>query len=151
MQCLALLAVECKCLLPNLGPEAKALLEICQIIQNSSFREEDISRLAKNRVLDDYTEDFLEKLTYDGLLVLSLLTTHFDQSLHGFPKSPLPPRRLLEFFCQEDDLEQLCEILWDRYNDLSTRKKSRRQLVEMLTRLLRFFEFGFVLFLLDPH
>lgn len=153
VQRLALLADEGKGLPSNLRPEAKELLEICQTLQRSSFREEDITRLAHNRVLDGYTEGFLEKLNCHCLLLLSLLTWHFEASVHVSPKSPSPPRGLLQFFRREkDNLKQLCGILCDRYNNLSKQKKmSQREFLEKLDNLLRFIEFGYGLFLLDSR
>jgi hypothetical protein len=153
VQRLALLADEGKGLPSNLGPEAKALLEICQTLQRSGFREGDITRLAHNRVLDGYTEGFLEKLNCHCLLVLSILTWHFEASVHVPPNSSHPPRGLLQFFHREkDNLKQLCGILCDRYNNLSKQKKiPQQEFVEKLDDLLRYLEFGFGLFLLDSR
>jgi hypothetical protein len=153
VQRLAQLADGGKGLPSDLRPEAKELLEICQTLQRNGFREEDITRLAYNRVLDGYTEGSLEKLNCHCLLVLSLLTWHFEASVHVSPESSLPPRELLQFIHREKgNLKQLCGILCDRYNSLSKQKKMpQREFSEMLDDLLRYLGFEFGLFLLDSR
>ncbi|KAA8641678.1 uncharacterized protein ATNIH1004_011814 [Aspergillus tanneri] len=146
---LGILALKSKSFLLNLSPEAKSLLDICQSLWESRFRSADVCRLSEDKLLHEYAEDFLEKLNYDGLLMLSLLTWHFNASVHNFPTAALPPRELLEFFSRSTgNLEQLCEILWSRYNAFSERKLTLGAFKAKFKKLVSFLEHGSGLYFL---
>ncbi|KAA8652774.1 uncharacterized protein ATNIH1004_001679 [Aspergillus tanneri] len=146
---LGILACESTSLRLNLSPEAKSLVDICQALRKSRFRSVDISRLSENKLLHEYAEFFLEKLSYDGLLMLSLLTWHFDASLHNFSTAALPPRELLKFFSRPTvNIKQLCEILWGRYILLSEQELTLGDFKAKFKRLVVFLEHGFGLYFL---
>lgn len=149
VRCLGIVATECQSLQHNLSPDANTLLNICQALRKSRFSGLEIGRLAENELLHEYAEHFLERLTYDSLLMLALLTWHFDASFHDFPATPRPPRGLLEFFSRStDDLDQLCKIIWDRYNLHSERIVAQEDFRGKFRRLLSILEYGFSLHLL---
>ena len=143
VRCLSMMAADCNRLRYRLSRDALNLLDTCQDLQRSGYRQKYLDRLANNELLHNYAETLTEKLSYNGLLKLALLTWHFDGSFYG-PNAPPPSRELLIFFSPPTyDCEQLCKTLWKRYNDPHTRNETLEDFEAKFVRLISFLEHAF--------
>lgn len=148
VRCLNILADDCNRLRYRLSRDAVNLLDTCQALEKSGYKQEWVDRLAGSELLHSYAETLTEILSYNDLLKLALLTWHFDGSFNG-PKAPPPSRELLMFLSPPTyDCEQLCKTRWERYNHRHAREDTLEDFGAEFVRLLSIleYEFGLVLF-----
>lgn len=92
-----------------LDPDAQSLVGVFRDLLIDGFRESDIVRLDNHQISGRYASYFLDDLEDDALLILSLVTWHFDASLHNLSQTLLPPPCLLLHFITSRNDEELCK------------------------------------------
>ncbi|KAE8310955.1 hypothetical protein BDV41DRAFT_578985 [Aspergillus transmontanensis] len=93
-------------------------LDICQALRKKGIKgleEDDILRLAKNKLLDDSVQEISNDLPDDSLLLLSLLTWHFDSTLDYSSPESTPSQGLLQFFVEPSNVHEVFDILRKQY------------------------------------
>ncbi|KAL4891349.1 hypothetical protein BDV59DRAFT_194321 [Aspergillus ambiguus] len=123
-RCLIEICLEFGDTMEFLNPEAQSLVDVFRDLLTDGFRKTDIVRLDSHRISEHYANYFLDELTDDALLILSLVTWHFDASLYNLSKTLLPPPSLLLHFGFSRNDEELRKILWDRYTKSSGQETS---------------------------
>ncbi|OJJ66314.1 hypothetical protein ASPBRDRAFT_665831 [Aspergillus brasiliensis CBS 101740] len=149
-RCLSVICFECNDTMEFLNPDARSLVGVFCDLLIDDFRESDIVRLDTHGTFEDYADFFLDKLSDDALLILSLVTWHFDASLHNLSTTLLPPPSLLLHFILSGNDEELCEILWDNYTQSSGRETSLEAFTTKFKRLIGLITEGFLLCFLGP-
>lgn len=95
----------------SLDSESKELLDICQDLGTKGYYPASIARLKENTLLDEHIKHISDTLSDDIILKLALLTWHLDAS------SQSPSEELLKFFAYpEDNVDAVCQILYEKYN-----------------------------------
>ncbi|PYH99035.1 hypothetical protein BO71DRAFT_415768 [Aspergillus ellipticus CBS 707.79] len=137
-RCLSVICIECNDTMEFLNPDARSLVGVFRDLLIDDFRESDIVRLDTHGTFEDYADFFLDKLSNDALLILSLITWHFDASLHNLSTILLsPPSPLLHFILSRND-EELC-----RETSLEAFTIKFKRLIGLITE-------GFLLCFLGP-
>ena len=95
--CLASAKFESVTFTSQLDPNGKSLWNVCHALRAHGYRHEDILLLNDNMLLDKHIRDISDRLTYDALFKLALLTWHFDAS------SEVPSPELLHFLEHPND------------------------------------------------
>ncbi|KAL5365874.1 hypothetical protein BJX96DRAFT_169462 [Aspergillus floccosus] len=149
-QCLSVICFECEDIVELLNPDARSLVGVFCDLLLDGFSESDIIRLDTDRTFEDYANFFLDNLSDDALLILSLVTWHFDASLHNLSTTLLPPRSLLRHFIESRNDSALCEALWSRYTETSGRDASLEAFTTKFRRLIGLIKGGFLRFLVSP-
>ncbi|KMK63753.1 hypothetical protein Y699_04583 [Aspergillus fumigatus Z5] len=108
-RCLSEVCLEFEDTVKFLDPDAQSLVGVFRDLLIDGFRESDIVRLDNHQISGRYASYFLDDLEDDALLILSLVTWHFDASLHNLSQTLLPlPCLLLHFITSRND-EELCK------------------------------------------
>lgn len=130
-----------------LDPDAQSLVGVFRDLLIDGFRESDIVRLDNHQISERYASYFLDDLEDDALLILSMVTWHFDASLHNLSQTLLPPPCLLLHFITSRNDEELCKTLWNSYVQSSAGEISLEAFTTKFGRLLCLLTNGFLLYL----
>lgn len=121
----------------RLGPQGKALLDVCWDLRTRGHCQEDITRLNDNLLLDEHIKCVSDELCDDVLLKLAIFTWHFDAS------SELPCQELFLFIASPvDKFEDLSSTLGKTYSAHTGGCTSHREFAERFAKLLGFLEFA---------
>ncbi|KAE8156490.1 hypothetical protein BDV40DRAFT_76734 [Aspergillus tamarii] len=95
--------------------ELRSLLDICQALRKEALEKDYILHLAHNKLLDDWVQHLSNYLADDDLLLLSLVTWHFDSSIDFLSPISTPSQGLLQFFTQDSLDHKVLKILRQQY------------------------------------
>ncbi|KAH1274187.1 hypothetical protein KXV81_005491 [Aspergillus fumigatus] len=137
-RCLSVIYFEYEDIVKLLESDARSLVDVFEDLLTSGLDEDDLVRLNDHRIIEDYTKLLVDGLTDDSLLILSLVTWHFDAS---FPL--LPPPSLLLYFVHSREDSELYEILWGRYAENSGREISLEAFKVKFNKLIGIITKGF--------
>ena len=120
--------------LDSLDPDGKALLDICWNLETKGYRQEDITRLNTNSILDEHIRWVSKGITDDGLAKLAILTWSVDAN------SQLLSQELFYFLINlREKADILCPKLHTTYSNIagsySTDWSFRQDLTELLDSL----------------
>lgn len=95
----------------QLDPSTASLLDACQHFRKRRSEKALLAVLAETKELDKHVQKMVEDLADDSLLIISLLTWHFDARIEA------PPfRQLLCFFAEPSkDIDRVCEDIHQSY------------------------------------
>ena len=95
----------------QLDADTVSLLDACQHLRKRRSEKALLAVLDKTKELDKHVQKMVEDLADDSLLVLSLLTWHFNARIEA------PPfRQLLCFFAEPSkDIDRVCEDIHGSY------------------------------------
>lgn len=100
--------------------------------------QRNIERLDKHKIIEGYADSILEVLSDDELLMLSLVTWHFDGSLRDLSARRLPPPDLLQHLTTSA-IDDVCENIvanYSRYSGQTTSLKVLTTKFRMLVHLV---------------
>lgn len=113
------------------GPpsETSDLINICQGLKKHDPDEKTLQALARNQILEDFTQEMVVLFTHKAQTVMSLLAEHFDPACASITIGLL---RFLSRPC--DQLHTVCKHIYPLYNSFAL-QQSEEELGRFLERL----------------
>ncbi|KAH1396258.1 hypothetical protein KXX16_004877 [Aspergillus fumigatus] len=138
VRCLSVIYFKYEDIMEHLESDVRSLVDVLEDVLTSDFDENDLIRLNNHGIIENYTKLLVDTLTDDCLLILSLVTWHFDAS-----SSRLPPPLLLLYFIEWRENSGLYKILWDRYAENSGQVTSLEAFTAKFNKLIGIIMEGF--------
>lgn len=137
--------------------DARSLLGICRDLLSEELSERNIERqdqvniqrLDKHKIIEAYTDCVLDVLSVNELLMLSLVTWHFDASLHDLSTTRLPPPDLLQHL-STSTIDEVCKNIVANYSRYSGQTTSLGVLTTKFRMLVRLVLINFLSHFSEP-